>query len=103
MKNKTDTKYKIIGIISELILSNELFSKNTDIENFLKDIFGMELKAYLFKSRTLIVARVTRVIVSMDKEETLYKKRLYKFIELKIEELRGGDVKKIRNDFDRWM
>lgn len=102
LKNKVVPNYKIIGIVSELLLSKKIFPKNIDIEDFLKDIFGLELKSYLFKSRSLIVSKVIREIKSMKKENT-YKRKLYKFIEQKIEELRDEDEKKQRNDFDGWI
>ena len=49
LKNKSIPKYKIIGIVSELLLSKQIFAKNADIEEFLSDVFGMKFKAYLYK------------------------------------------------------
>lgn len=101
LKNKSVPKYKIIGIVSELLLSRQIFVKNVDIEEFLKEIFSLEFKAYLFRSRTLIVARVTKEIMEMEKDNT-YKNKLYKFIQQKIDELKNDD-KKERNQFDGWI
>ena len=36
LKNKSIPKYKIIGIVSELLLSKQIFAKNADIEEFKK-------------------------------------------------------------------
>ena len=52
LKNKSITKYKIIGIVSELLLSKQIFAINADIEEFLSDVFGMKFKAY-FTNRVL--------------------------------------------------
>lgn len=101
LKNKNVPKYKVIGIVSELLLSKQVFPRNIDIKVFLKDIFELELKEYLFRSRTLLIARVTREIIAIEKEN-LYKNMLYKFIEQKIEDLKD-DNKKEKNEFDGWL
>lgn len=101
LKNKNVPKYKVIGIVSELLLSKQVFPRNIDIKVFLKDIFELELKEYLFRSRTLLIARVTREIIVIEKEN-LYKNMLYKFIEQKIEDLKD-DNKKEKNEFDGWL
>ena len=36
LKNKKPPKYKLIGIVSEIILSEELFKRNIDTKSFLK-------------------------------------------------------------------
>lgn len=101
LKNKNVPKYKVIGIVSEILLSKQVFPRNIDIKVFLKDIFELELKEYLFRSRTLLIARVTREIIAIEKE-SLYKNMLYKFIEQKIEDLKD-DNKKEKNEFDGWL
>ena len=80
LKNKSIPKYKIIGIVSELLLSKQIFAKNADIEEFLSDVFGMKFKAYLYKSRTMVVARVTKEIVVLERDND-YKNKLYSFFE----------------------
>ena len=35
LKNKNIAKYKVIGIVAELLLSKKIFNKNVDIEKFL--------------------------------------------------------------------
>lgn len=101
LKNKSIPKYKIIGIVSELLLSKQVFPRNVDIENFLKEVFALEFKSYLFKSRTLIVARVTKEILVIEKENT-YKNKLYKFIQKEIDNLKDSN-KKEKNQFDGWI
>ena len=42
LKNKFIPKYKLIGIVSELLLSKQIFLKNMDIEDFLMEsVFSM--------------------------------------------------------------
>ena len=100
LKNKFIPKYKLIGIVSELLLSKQIFLKNMDIEDFLMEVFGLKFKAYLYRSRTMIVYRVTKEIIAMEKDNE-YKNKLYKFIQKKIDEI--GDEKKEKNQLDGWI
>ena len=100
LKNKFIPKYKLIGIVSELLLSKQIFLKNMDIEDFLMEVFGLKFKAYLYRSRTMIVARVTKEIIAMEKDNE-YKNKLYKFIQKKIDEI--GDEKKEKNQLEGWI
>ena len=101
LKNKTIPKYKIIGIVSQLLLSRKIFPANIDIEKFLVDIFKLKFKTYLFKSRTLIIARMTREILSSE-NDNIYKNRLYQFVQEKIENLKA-EIKNEKNEFDGWI
>lgn len=102
LKNKSIPKYKIIGIVSELLLSKQIFKRNKDIEKFLKEVFELELKEYLFKSRTLLVSKVIREIMCIE-NENLYKNKLYKFVQEKINDLKDDSIKKEKNQFDGWI
>lgn len=101
LKNKKVPKYKIIGIVSELLLSRKIFPANSDIAEFLKNVFSLELKVYLFRSRTLLIARVTREIIVIE-NDNIYKKKLYNFIQQKIDSLKDGE-KSEKNQFDGWI
>lgn len=85
LKNRIVAKYKVIGILSELILSFEVFKKNSDIESFIIQVFDVRFKPYVYKSRTIIISRIIRLVSNAD-EELLrrYKTALYKFVEMKI-------------------
>ena len=102
LKNKTIPKYKIIGIVSQLLLSRKIFPANIDIEKFLKDIFELEFKTYLFRSRTLIVAWVTREILASE-NDNVYKNKLYNFVQEKIEILKEEEARNEKNEFDGWI
>ena len=93
LKNKNVPKYKIIGIVTELIYSKVIFNKNKEIFNFIKDVFGIELKDYILKSRTMIVAKVSRVIINSENVIEC-KKELYEFINLQIEILKKRRYKR---------
>lgn len=102
LKNKNIAKYKVIGIVAELLLSKKIFNKNVDIEKFLEETFNLYFKIYLYKSRTLLVARVIREIIKLENNSS-YKKRLFLFIDKKIEELKNEAPKNSKNDFDGWL
>ena len=82
LKNSKPARYKVIGIVSTMLLSRELFKKNTEINVFLKYVFQIEYKEYVMASRTLIVARTVRYIEDFsDIDYINCKKRLYKYID----------------------
>lgn len=103
LKNKSIYKYKVIGIVTELLLSKKIFVKNLEIRFFLMQVFNLELKEYIMKSRTLIVAHLIRKIENIENEEN-YKKELLFFINQKIEELKEDEnIKNKKNEFDGWI
>ena len=68
----------------------------------MKDIFELEFKTYLFRSRTLIVARVTREIFASE-NDNVYKNKLYNFVQEKIEILKEEEARNEKNEFDGWI
>lgn len=101
LKNKSVPKYKIIGIVAELLLSKEVFHTNLEIEDFLKQVFDLQFKVYVFRSRTLVVARVIRVLLAIENDSS-YKNNLYKFVQSKIDVLKD-DTQNRKNQLDGWM
>ncbi|MHA6168229.1 hypothetical protein [Bacillus mojavensis] len=100
LKNTKPPKYKMIGIVSEIILSTELFEKNIDIKVFLKEVFDKEFNLYVYASRTLVISRTIRHIAECeDKQYLVYKNNLYKFIVKQIDNSKS----KQKNTFDGWL
>ncbi len=102
LKIKSIPKYKILGIVTELLYSKEVFSHNSEIIDFLKDVLSLEYKSYVIKSRTLIVAKTCRYIEGIE-STSLFQKKLYKYICDKIEQLQDEDNLKKKNAFDGWI
>ena len=46
LKNTVVPRYKTIGIVAELLMSKEIFSKNTEISDFLSAVFSTKYKEY---------------------------------------------------------
>lgn len=57
------------GIIIFTILDTKIFPKNSDLPLFLKDVFNLTFKDYVYNSRTLVIARVVRDITKLKKDE----------------------------------
>lgn len=105
LKNNIVPRYKMIGIVTELLLSKEIFAKNSEIDTFLVNIFMVRYKGYVMKSRTLMVARCCKIISrSEDKDYNIYKKKLFNFITQEIEKVKEEEkVKLEKNQFDGWI
>lgn len=103
LKSKEVYKYKLIGIVIELIFSKQIFLKNLEMKVFLKDVFGFEAKDYVFKSRTLVIAKVSKLILKKENYEELQKKLLL-FINKNIEYMKNNEnIKDKKNQFDGWL
>lgn len=57
----------LIGVVAEIILSKKLHNKNEKLREFIYQNFKIELGDYLYKSRTLLLSRIIRLIESSDK------------------------------------
>lgn len=70
-----------IGLNTIIILSKELFPTNNDIRRYTDENIEMELKDYLFDSRTLLIARTNRYIYNLEIDEL---KRFYESVNIYI-------------------
>lgn len=103
LKNKNIAKYKIVGIVTELIYSRVIFKKNKDIEEFVKEVFSIECKSYIIKSRGMIASKVVKFIINSE-SNVEYKNKLINFINLQIEIIKESkDIKDKKNEFDGWI
>jgi len=57
------------GIIILTILDTKLFPRNSDLPVFIEKVFDLNLKDYVYASRTLIIARVIRKLEKLKKDE----------------------------------
>jgi|SRR5699024_171850 len=61
-------RVELFSCVTYLLLSRKYFKKNNDIYNFNRSI-KVDLKDYVYKSRTLLIARVNREIEMADKDK----------------------------------
>lgn len=64
-KGNIDLKM-FIGLNTLLIFSMEIFKKNSEIEDFLHSVYGIKFRPYVFRSRTVVVAKISRFIKDFD-------------------------------------
>lgn len=103
LKNKQIYSYKIIGITCELIFSKEIFPKNKDIVVFLNEVFGITYKDYILKSRTMIVAKLSKFLYSSD-EYLIYSKKILIFVNENIEKFKISEsIKETKRSLDGWI
>lgn len=101
LKNKQVHTYKLIGIVSELIFSKEVFQKNKDISTFTQDVFNITYKDYVVKSRTMVVAKISRLLHLCD-NETMYNEKLLIFINETIEKFKTNE-KEQKSSLSGWI
>ena len=68
--NPKTIQYKLYSIYVNILLSHIYFKTNNDIKT-LTEKLNFELKDYVFKSRTLLVARFMRKIEKLDDSQIL--------------------------------
>ena len=103
LKNKNIPKYKLVGIVVELIYSRLIFKKNDDIKLFVMDVFGIEFKEYIMKSRPIVASKIAKVIIT-SQTTTEYKNKLLKFINTQIDLIKiDSGIKDKKNEFDGWI
>lgn len=68
-------KIQLIGLVSTLIISKEVMKKNSEAGKFVEYVIGEEFPSYVIKSRTLIAARVNKILVNLADEDVKKVKR----------------------------
>jgi len=67
--NSSQSKLLLIGIIFEILQRKDLFPRNSDLKNFVQQVFVEPIEGetpfrdYLFLSRTLLGSRVSKIIL----------------------------------------
>ncbi|MER2226155.1 MAG: hypothetical protein ABS916_03780 [Carnobacterium sp.] len=69
--NEDKLRINLYTIMITAILSQKVFEKNSDIPKFISKL-NINYKDYVYRSRTLIVARMIREIESSDKNKLLF-------------------------------
>lgn len=100
-------RLSLYSIITVILLSKEVFKKNIDIVPFI-DSLNLNYKEYIFKSRTLLVARVIRYIEKAEHEDLLLfievcKQLMFPDLDKKISvpNKKAGNIDDLLNQFKR--
>lgn len=93
LKDINILRYELYSIFTTLLFSKDLFRDNKQIKLFL-EVYEIQFKDYVMKSRTLIVAKVLKKIdTSSDQQILFYSKELEKFATLYHENTKNLDEK----------
>ena len=95
-KNEIGTM-ELMGIMGMLIISKDILKRNSEVEEFIKRTLELTFPEYVIRSRTLMSARVNRVLVGIDEESEIkkYQKKILEYnekIDRKVNEI--ADLKK---------
>lgn len=66
---KTDiNNIELMGILGILIIKKDILKKNSDVGEFIEYVVGEKFPGYVIKSRTLMSARINRILVNIDEQ-----------------------------------
>jgi len=65
-RNQKVSKETFIGAIVCLLLDKQTFKSNNEVGEFINLILNIQIPTYMVRSRTLMVARVCRIINGLD-------------------------------------
>jgi len=69
-------RIELLGVFSILIVKKDILKKNSDVGDFIEAVIGVKFPEYVIKSRTLMSARVNRILIA--EEDDLKLKEIYK-------------------------
>lgn len=91
--NEDTVRYELYSILSSLILSEEIFKSNKEVNIFLKEL-GIENKEYIIKNRAAMLAKTLRII----NKKNMYDLRLFQNKLLNIYEKYIACNEKVQDD-----
>lgn len=100
-KNKLE---HAIGLNTIIILSKDIFNKNEDINDYLKVVFDTSFLPYVIKSRTLIIAKVSRLIYSYDQKElNSLSRKMQTYFNIDNPQTESDKKNKDNNNLSKWI
>lgn len=97
--NKNTDKISLMGILGYTILSKLILPKNKDVVLFIKEIFNIQLPLYLTKSRTLMAAKIVKLIyITPNNELQLITNSLYDYFNKEKDNFKDFNNKDIKSN-----
>lgn len=82
IKESRVSKEMFIGTIVMMMLNKKIFDKNISLSKFVNEAFNLSLPLYIVRSRTLMVAKICRIIFSCDNDTiTIYRNNVFNLLE----------------------
>lgn len=91
-----------------LVLSKKIFKNSNELKKFIKDILDLELHDYVYRSRTILIGKITRHINSLSLEDVIKLNQLVEnFLIDLVKSLKGSEeqkneLKNKKSAFARW-
>lgn len=94
---KNNLKVELIGIMAIIIISKDLIKRNHEVGEFIKKILEIEFPEYVVKSRTLMAARVNRILINIDDEREIKKvnRKILRYLDTLEKNKESEDLEKI--------
>ncbi|PSW47066.1 hypothetical protein [Photobacterium kishitanii] len=73
------TKETFIGLMVSIIIKKSIFTKNNDTSDFINKVFDIELPFYIVRSRTLMAAKICRILIDCDSKNLKKYQSLVKY------------------------
>ena len=108
LKESGTSKEMLLGVAVTLFFNKDIFIKNKDLSSFIVSSFSLVLPQYIVKSRTLMIAKICRVIYFSDEKSLKqYRKNIITELNSILYPEDSMNVKKTssnkRSNMDSWV
>lgn len=81
LKKEDASKEILIGVTVMLLMNKSIFLKNSYVSDFIKSVFNISMPNYAVKSRTLMIAKICKIIFFFENQELIIRnKKLLMFL-----------------------
>ena len=60
------SKVELMGVMGIIIISKDVIKRNTDVGEFIEYVMKIKFSEYVIKSRTLMSARINRILINIE-------------------------------------
>ena len=67
------SKGELMGVMGIIIISKDVIKRNTDVGEFIEYVMKIKFPEYVIKSRTLMSARINRILINIEDNSEIRK------------------------------
>ena len=67
------SKVELMGVMGIIIISKDVIKRNTDVGEFIEYVMKIKFPEYVIKSRTLMSARINRILINIEDNSEIRK------------------------------
>lgn len=67
------SKVELMGVMGIIIISKDVIKRNTDVGEFIEYVMKIKFSEYVIKSRTLMSARINRILINIEDNSEIRK------------------------------